>query len=371
MLLLTCYTVYSNILLAKLAIVNDSRIMSTVVFGTKESYEAAEKWCDHVTQQGHDLFFSIDSFHSGIKKASSELKFPIESLSSFLRNRHLNHVKKKMNHLRTLMQSNIIDEYNAGVSILNLARRYNFPPAMFSRLLLENVTDLPKKSISNALRNPQKYLSVEHLHADMQSFVSNPIILDPFSGKQIHLGKSCTRLSIEVQEAINSDPLYGPRFDIERNRIGVEYEIMLARVLKIMGVSFETEEQLRVRGTSRTPDILFSSPVAVKVPKIHSKHSKGFEEIKGDTQWKMVCWIDSKALFGDVHTHATVLEQAETYIHRFGPGMILYWFGHAPRELLGDAHGDVVVIGWNLPKEFMLATGDITREGIHTTMSTT
>lgn len=89
--------------------------------------------------------------------------------------------------------------------------------------------------------------------------------------------------------------------------------------------------------------------------------SKGqYPELKPPTEekcqkyvWKMVCWIDSKALFGDVNTHqASVLPQAEAYVHRFGPGLVLYWFGHAPIERLGDGHGDVAVTGWEVPQLF-------------------
>lgn len=63
-------------------------------------------------------------------------------------------------------------------------------------------------------------------------------------------------------------------------------------------------------------------------------------------------------LFGDVNTHHfSVLPQAESYLHRYGPGIVLYWFGHAPLDRLADAQGDVVVLGWDLPKQFMLPTG--------------
>jgi hypothetical protein len=50
------------------------------------------------------------------------------------------------------------------------------------------------------------------------------------------------------------------------------------------GASFETESQLRDRGTSRTPDILLTIPLGIEVPK---KEGQG-------TEWRIVCWIDSK-----------------------------------------------------------------------------
>jgi hypothetical protein len=42
----------------------------------------------------------------------------------------------------------------------------------------------------------------------------------------------------------------------------------------------------------------------------------------------MVHWIDSKASFGDDRTHAQQMEgQYATYVNRYGPGCVIYWFG--------------------------------------------
>mmetsp|Transcript_32176 Transcript_32176/g.45751 ORF Transcript_32176/g.45751 Transcript_32176/m.45751 type:complete len:192 (+) Transcript_32176:504-1079(+) len=156
-----------------------------------------------------------------------------------------------------------------------------------------------------------------------------------------------TRLAREVSIVIEKDPMYGPRHDAERHRVGVEYETILEEVLQSLDIPFESENDLRQRGTSRTPDILLSCPFAINV---------GTET---DERWKPVCWIDSKALFGDVKTHKeSVIPQAESYVHRFGPGLLLYWFGHAPLQLLDDAQGDIAICGWDLPDQILLPTGD-------------
>jgi len=108
-------------------------------------------------------------------------------------------------------------------------------------------------------------------------------------------------------------------------------------------------------------------------------------------EWKMVCWIDSKvddkfsllllnqvysprrfpqsvlfymkykAMFGDEQTHhSSVLPQAEAYVHRFGPGMILYWFGHAPLERLVDGNAqDVVIMSHGLPDTFKWPASEV------------
>ena len=65
-----------------------------------------------------------------------------------------------------------------------------------------------------------------------------------------------------------------------------------------------------------------------------------------------------QALYGDIHTHNDdVLSQAESYLHRFGPGMVLYWFGHAPLERLDTCQGDITILD-SFPKEVMLPTGE-------------
>ncbi|GIL43495.1 hypothetical protein Vafri_956, partial [Volvox africanus] len=61
----------------------------------------------------------------------------------------------------------------------------------------------------------------------------------------------------------------------------------------------------------------------------------------------LVCWVDSKATFGDPRTHLKqVEEQYCTYVNRYGPGMVIYWFGFVedlnndPQVLLCDDFPD-------------------------------
>ena len=70
-------------------------------------------------------------------------------------------------------------------------------------------------------------------------------------------------------------------------------------------------------------------------------------------------FVIEKALYGDIDTHRTVLSQAESYVHRFGPGMIVYWFGHAPVSKLENVNGDLVIVGWKLPETILWPTGQV------------
>jgi hypothetical protein len=305
-----------------------------------------------------------------------------------------------------------VKSYLNGTSILNLAKKTNYPPAMMSRIIVENVGVLPtrpagsndgnnnqeqqhcgmineakittnmtkattatRKFITESLRYPEKMLGCastsilpEYLFSEKVS--SNAVDSTPSTNHEKDETNliPLSRLSLEVKEAVAADPMYGPRQDKERHNIGIEYELLLEHALNNMGIPFETEEQLRKRGTAKTPDVLLSCPVGLKVRKKKSPQSfqqspsgvvTGSFEKEEEYEWKIVCWIDSKALFGDVETHTnSVLPQVETYVHRFGPGLVIYWFGHAPLSRLGDSHGDVVVVGGDLPDLFLLPTGE-------------
>ncbi|XP_050353969.1 CDAN1-interacting nuclease 1 [Nymphalis io] len=116
-------------------------------------------------------------------------------------------------------------------------------------------------------------------------------------------------LAYQVFLGIMNDNQYGPYVDIIKQSIGLEYELRLESELRTMNISFSDENLLRLHGYDKTPDFKLDVPIAVD----------GF----------IVNWIESKALFGDEENHLGYMkDQLLCYWNRFGPGLVIYWFGY-------------------------------------------
>lgn len=77
---------------------------------------------------------------------------------------------------------------------------------------------------------------------------------------------------------------------------------------------------------------------------------------------RIIHWIDSKAMFGDPLTHKDNLEnQLQGYTHRFGPGLVVYWFGFVD-EIREWTPSDIMIAS-RLPDEWVVP-GDNSSSGL-------
>ncbi|XP_071971538.1 CDAN1-interacting nuclease 1 isoform X4 [Engystomops pustulosus] len=166
--------------------------------------------------------------------------------------------------------------------LLNLANEVDFSPALMARTILERFLQdqdgaLSSKPVLNSmLRDPS-------------------LIPDPVLGSQ-------------VNQCIVNDCCNGPLVDCIKHSIGYEHEVLLREKLLERNLAFLDEDQLRVKGYDKTPDFILEVPVAVDGHVIH--------------------WIESKASFGDESSHRMYLQdQFWSYWNRFGPGLVIYWYG--------------------------------------------
>ncbi|XP_012679662.1 CDAN1-interacting nuclease 1 [Clupea harengus] len=166
--------------------------------------------------------------------------------------------------------------------LLEIANEVDLSPALLARLVVERFlqeqqsTAFSKQILNNMLREPS-------LIQDLP-------------------------LANHVAQCTINDCCYGPLVDCIKHAIGQEHEVLLMDKLMEKNLSFLDENQLRVKGYDKTPDIILEVPIAVEGHVVH--------------------WIESKASFGDDHSHRTYLnEQFWSYWNRFGPGMVIYWYG--------------------------------------------
>jgi len=116
----------------------------------------------------------------------------------------------------------------------------------------------------------------------------------------------------------------------------MENEYLLQEKLHNLNIPFLNEDQMRKKGYPKTPDIKLEIPVII--------------------QDHVVNWIDSKASFGDEYSHrVNSRDQFWGYKNRYGPGMVIYWFGfidelqHQDQDILicDDLPNNIVKL--NLP----------------------
>lgn len=328
-------------------------------FNDEESYAALERWCSSLlSKERCDDLYDLSNKDEVIvdmgtpskyllllQEGSDKFDLPIESIESILHNMHVRHIMRQSSFVKTKLMSGKNSRYSKRLvagneyAIIELACDLHYSPYLLARMIVDIVAKIPgknqKSSLSEIMKGSSNWLSPEKVIVNIPGFSKEEVNSDIFLNK----------FSSQIDKAILMDPLSGPQLEAKRRSLGLSYERKLETLLNRLGLPYESEEELRLRGTAKTPDILLKCPVGMKV----NEHLDS---------WRVVCWIDSKAMFGDVRTHnEKVISQAEGYLHRFGPGLVLYWFGHAPPNLLMNCSGDISVHGWDLPSDIMLPDG--------------
>jgi hypothetical protein len=209
-----------------------------------------------------------------------------ESLFSLLAHRTTQHVKKQKSvaerkHGR--LTPDLIEALEDGKALAGIAEDELLPVSEAVRLMLPGLRD-----------------RILHSRPGQPDPKLKELLIEPRQIKE--------RWRESILAAIDDDPLCSPASDEASRLIGLEYEHVLLRKLRCRGIPFHTEQQLRQLRTHKTPDVELQMPIAVG--------------------GRVVNWIDSKAMFADRAAHAEHQKQFRSYVNRFGPGMVIYWFGH-------------------------------------------
>ncbi|KAJ3665986.1 hypothetical protein Zmor_001448 [Zophobas morio] len=202
--------------------------------------------------------------------------------------------RMKINHIKNLPNINKYwDIYQQAIKksgkpgiILRIAEQFEVCPCLIAKLILQKYIDEFNFGEQSQINN---YLRDTSLIPDVN-------------------------LSHEVFLCTIYDNLYSPLSETMKHSLGQEYEIKLHKLVVDLNLAFRDEEHLRRYGYDKTPDVKLDVPVAID----------GF----------VINWIESKALFGDQEVHREYTRnQYLSYWNRFGPGLVIYWFGF-PKSIL-------------------------------------
>ncbi|KAK1932063.1 Uncharacterized protein P3T76_012563 [Phytophthora citrophthora] len=266
---------------------------------------------------------SLDAFPD----ASTDAPLSISEETFWVIKRQMQH-RQFRSEIRLHRQEKTLRKYVArmdkGESMCEIARSVGFPACMLVRLLLDAKYGWNKTTISNFFKEAMKD------DTELADTAETP-------NRRGLSAEEYTRLIQELRECIDDDVIGSPLADRIRHNMGVEYEYLLLETLRNRQLVFESEDMLREKGLSKTPDVRLLLPIGVKDPNSGQIH--------------VVNWIDSKAMFGDRDTHETEnASQLQGYVNRYGPGMVIYWFGHVA-QLSTDSD---ILIADAFPQEISL-----------------
>ncbi len=221
-------------------------------------------------------FYESLNSHDDVQKLSEKYNVCCGTLSSILNQKVVEDVKKSHYRFKR-KEERIVTEWRSGHSFLALSQKYHYPATLISTLVLENLG---------------------HSKKEIRLFYKNP--------KSIENG----RIQNELIESLNADYFFSPRahqLQEEKGRIG---ENIISFWLKKKSCDFTCEDEMRAEGcTGKTPDFLLRKSI----------------KISG----REVCWIESKALFGELKEHRHYeKKQFKEYADCFGDGLVIYWFGY-------------------------------------------
>ncbi|XP_047013730.1 CDAN1-interacting nuclease 1 isoform X2 [Ictalurus punctatus] len=197
-------------------------------------------------------------------------RFPNHSQSTLLSIFSLEY-QKRMKRSLVKHHSDVIEDYYQRYR--SEASKHPSDPVL---LELANEVDLSPSLLARLLL--ERFLE-EHQGSISSKQVLNSMLREPSLIPDVQLAR-------HVEQCTINDCCYGPLVDCIKHAIGHEHEEILREKLRERNLSF----------------------VAVEGHIVH--------------------WIESKASFGDEHSHRTYLnEQFWSYWNRFGPGLVIYWYG--------------------------------------------
>ena len=234
--------------------------------------------------------YSLVSSPQEARIYANKLRLPQGVLEAVLNLKVIRRVKESY-HLLERRREELLAEWRAGKSIVEIAEARGFPPVLIARLLLSAMGFSRRK--------------VKRLALGLEQ-----------GGDQ--------RLDTELAEAQAKDFVFSRRAH-ERQRLrGALGEEIIKDWLRSRGATFITEDNMLKAAGAKTPDFLVSGLRVLGM---------------------RVAWVESKAVFADEEEHRLYMKrQLSHYIKNFGPGVVVYWYGYV-ESILGE-NRDLLILDY-------------------------
>jgi hypothetical protein len=245
-------------------------------------------------EQFERLYAALNSRDDTRRLAMSETNVSYNALVSIYAQKHQRATKRAFPaHKARAVEYHALSctgDVDSRIELLELAEQRDVAPCVLARLVLEvHVEQAQPSQIYSHLHIGAKQLVTQMLR-------NTALIAD-------------ASLRTQVDDCVRFDDNYSPLVEKLRHSVGTEYEYLLQERLRNMRVPFLTEDDMVARGYPKTPDFKFEVPLL-----LDGQH--------------VVNWIESKASFGDPDTlQASLADQFAGYCNRYGPGLVIYWFG--------------------------------------------
>ncbi|XP_025196108.1 uncharacterized protein LOC112595197 [Melanaphis sacchari] len=150
------------------------------------------------------------------------------------------------------------------------------------------------------------------------------------------------QLAYEVYKASVVDGHYGSCVEFIKSCNGKRFEQILKQNMTRLTKSqtnrpeknYTTEKECRLRGLDMTPDMVLNEPIAISLSDVENmKYNQDYIATNyvggNENEIKVLNWIESKAMFGGPdQLRKASQSQLFPYWNRYGPGAVIYWFGH-------------------------------------------
>ena len=323
-----------------------------------------------ISKQDYTVMRSIALSSDPLSSISSDTLYNIDGIISLRNQLAIRKLKKDSKKIENLNEY-IIKRVDNGDLLYDIANELNFTYYKIAKTYLESI----------------KIYNSNTEQITINKFLDNPTII------------TNTIIRNDILKCLLNDNICSVENNLISECYGKQYECILYEKLTYLHINYETEDDLRAQGRSKTPDVLLTLPMLTipihtilhttpttttttpttdttnnstthnnatihSTPTTHTTpHTTTTTTTHNNIQVTDLClvnWIDSKAMFADETTFREHIIQYKAYNNRYGKGLVIYWFGFVDSILeIIRTEGLEVQVSTDFPIYWMFPSGEV------------